>query len=134
MRSVFAYTASRLLLFAIAYGIVLLIGARGFLALVLALLVSGLVSFVVLTKQRDAMSASVATGVARMRGVSSRLETGAAHEDAVHDTVRTDSEEWDGGDDASVSAPAADRAAEEAPEDGSPGGDDRDPASAGRQP
>lgn len=81
MRSVITYTVSRLLLFAVAFGVLYLLGARGLLALVLAFLISGLVSFVLLSKQRDAMSVAVASGLSRMRGVGRRLETGAAHEE-----------------------------------------------------
>ncbi|WP_067971450.1 DUF4229 domain-containing protein [Nocardiopsis trehalosi] len=83
MRSVLAYTAARLLLFAVAFGVVYLLGARAFLALALAFLISGMVSYVLLSSQRDAMSAAVAGGLARMRGVGARLEAGAAKEDAA---------------------------------------------------
>ncbi|GAA3764465.1 hypothetical protein HDA32_005037 [Spinactinospora alkalitolerans] len=81
MRSVIAYTGARLLLFAVTFGVLYLLGARGFLALALAFLVSGLVSYVLLSKQRDAMSATVAEGIAGMRGMGERLEQGAAKED-----------------------------------------------------
>ncbi|ASU85726.1 DUF4229 domain-containing protein [Nocardiopsis gilva YIM 90087] len=81
MRSVLAYTASRLLLFAVALGVLYLLGARDFLALALAFLISGLVSYVLLSKQRDAMSAVVAEGLAKMRGMGERLEEGASKED-----------------------------------------------------
>ena len=59
MRSVFAYTAARVVLFVVALGIVYLAGARGFLALAIAVVVSGLASFVVLSRQRDAMSGAL---------------------------------------------------------------------------
>ncbi|GAA1092560.1 DUF4229 domain-containing protein [Nocardiopsis composta] len=81
MRSVLAYTSARLLLFAVAFGVLYLLGARGFLAIVLAFLISGLVSYVLLSKQRDAMSVHVADGLERMRGMGRRLESGASHED-----------------------------------------------------
>ncbi|GAA4904580.1 DUF4229 domain-containing protein [Streptomonospora salina] len=81
MRSVLAYTAARLLLFAVAFAVLYLLGARGLLAAAIAVMVSGLLSYVLLSARRDAMSASVAGGMARMRGVRARLEAGAAKED-----------------------------------------------------
>ncbi|MBB6175050.1 outer membrane murein-binding lipoprotein Lpp [Nocardiopsis mwathae] len=83
MRSVLVYTASRLLLFAVALGVLYLLGARDFLALALAFLISGLVSYVLLSQQRDAMSTVVADGLAKMRGMGDRLEEGASKEDAA---------------------------------------------------
>ncbi|HZB31797.1 MAG TPA: DUF4229 domain-containing protein [Streptosporangiaceae bacterium] len=64
MRSVLAYTAARLALFAAAAGVLYLLGARGLLLVALAVLISGLVSLVLLSRQRDAMSAAV-TSAAR---------------------------------------------------------------------
>ncbi|GAB3211402.1 hypothetical protein GCM10027294_33580 [Marinactinospora endophytica] len=81
MRSVIAYTASRLLLFAVAFGLLYLLGARGFLAIALAFLLSGLVSYILLNAQRDAMSEVVAGWMTRMRGMGAQLEAGAAKED-----------------------------------------------------
>ncbi|WP_017557994.1 DUF4229 domain-containing protein [Nocardiopsis baichengensis] len=80
MRSVLAYTAARLLLFGVAFGLLYLLGARGALALILAALVSGLVSYIVLSRQRDAVSERITARTDRM---SRRLEEGAAHEDAA---------------------------------------------------
>ncbi|GAB3443622.1 hypothetical protein GCM10027570_11810 [Streptomonospora sediminis] len=83
MRSVLAYTAARLLLFAVAFGVLYLLGARGLLAAALAVLISGMVSYVLLSRQRDAMSGVIARGIGSMRGLGARLETGAAKEDAA---------------------------------------------------
>ncbi|MDA0563521.1 DUF4229 domain-containing protein [Streptomonospora sp. S1-112] len=83
MRSVVAYTAARLLLFAVAFGVLYLLGARGLLAAALAVLISGMVSYVLLARQRDAVSAVIAGGIANMRGIGDRLEAGAAKEDAA---------------------------------------------------
>ncbi|MFC4565979.1 DUF4229 domain-containing protein [Nocardiopsis mangrovi] len=83
MRSVLVYTAARLLLFAATFGVVYLLGAREFLALALAFLISGMVSYVLLSAQRDAMSGVVAQGLAKMRGMGDRLEEGSAKEDAA---------------------------------------------------
>jgi Mn2+/Fe2+ NRAMP family transporter len=78
MRATIAYTTARILLFVAATGLLYLIGARGLLLLALALLVSGIVSYVVLSKQRDAMSGAI---IRRFRSLRSRLDEGARAED-----------------------------------------------------
>jgi hypothetical protein len=78
MRSVFIYTFSRLALFAATTAVLFLIGARGFLLLALAILISGVVSFVLLSRQRDAVSSSVTERATRMRR---NLAEGSARED-----------------------------------------------------
>lgn len=78
MRSVIVYTLSRLALFAATAGVLFLVGARGFLLLALAVLVSGVVSFVLLSRQRDAVSNSVTERAGRIR---ESLAEGAARED-----------------------------------------------------
>jgi membrane protein implicated in regulation of membrane protease activity len=57
---VVVYTLSRLGLFAVALGVLYLVGLRTFPLLVAAFLVSGLASYVLLSKQRDAVSRRVA--------------------------------------------------------------------------
>ncbi|HUK70426.1 MAG TPA: DUF4229 domain-containing protein [Streptosporangiaceae bacterium] len=78
MRTTLAYTAARLLLLVAALGVFYLAGARGLLLLVLGAAVSGLVSFVVLSRQRDAMSGAV---FSRVREFRERLDAGARSED-----------------------------------------------------
>jgi hypothetical protein len=78
MRTVFVYTAARLALFAATAGVLFLVGARGFLLLALAIAISGVISFVLLSRQRDAVSTSVTDRAARMRR---NLADGAARED-----------------------------------------------------
>ncbi|MFC0866364.1 DUF4229 domain-containing protein [Sphaerimonospora cavernae] len=56
MRPVVVYTLSRLGLFAVAVGVLYLVGMRSLLLLAAAFLVSGLASYVLLSKQRDAVS------------------------------------------------------------------------------
>jgi uncharacterized membrane protein YgcG len=73
MRSVFAYTAARIVLFVVALGLVYLAGARGLLALAIAIVISGLASFVLLSRQRDAMSGSL---VSRLRAQREQHEQG----------------------------------------------------------
>jgi Protein of unknown function (DUF4229) len=78
MRSVLIYSLSRLVLFAATAGVLFLVGARGFLLLALAVLISGVISFVLLSRQRDAVSSSVTQRAGRIR---QGLAEGAARED-----------------------------------------------------
>ena len=78
MRATFAYTAARLLLFVAALGLLYLAGARRLMLVGLALVASGIVSFVVLSRQRDAMSGAL---FSRFRQFRSRLDEGARAED-----------------------------------------------------
>ena len=89
MRSVLAYTTARLLLFIAATGLLYLAGARGLLLLGLALLASGVASYVLLSRQRDRMSGALSTRVSGTRGRISefrrRLDAGTAVEDVDDD-------------------------------------------------
>jgi hypothetical protein len=67
MRSIILYTLARLVIFAATAGVLALFGARGFLLLLLALVISGIVSYVLLSAQRDRMSAAVTRGVRAQR-------------------------------------------------------------------
>ena len=78
MRATLSYTMMRLLLFFAALILLYYAGARNFVLIGLALLVSGIVSFIVLSRQRDAMSGALA---ARFRGFRERLDEGASAED-----------------------------------------------------
>jgi len=78
MRAALAYTSARVLLLVAALGVFYLIGARGLLLLVLAAAVSGLISFIVLSRQRDAMSGALFSWVRELR---ERLDTGTRSED-----------------------------------------------------
>jgi Mn2+/Fe2+ NRAMP family transporter len=81
MRSTIAYTTARILLFVAAAGLLYLVGARGLLLLGLALLVSGIASYVLLSRQRDAMSGAIASRLRGLRGLGSRLDAGTRAED-----------------------------------------------------
>jgi Mn2+/Fe2+ NRAMP family transporter len=85
MRSGLAYTGARVGLFAVALGLLYLAGERGLWLFLLALLISGLASFVLLSRQRDRMSASVSSRLIRTQAKAAefraRLEEGAAAED-----------------------------------------------------
>ncbi len=78
MRATFAYTTARILLFVAATGLIYLAGARGLLLLGLALLVSGAASYILLSRQRDAMAGALTK---RLGSVRSRLNAGARAED-----------------------------------------------------
>jgi Mn2+/Fe2+ NRAMP family transporter len=85
MRSALAYTAARLLLLLVALTLLYLVGARGLLLVALALVASGIISFVVLSRQRDAMSASLSSRLrgarARVSEFGGRIDEGAGAED-----------------------------------------------------
>ncbi|HXL93215.1 MAG TPA: DUF4229 domain-containing protein [Streptosporangiaceae bacterium] len=86
MRSVFAYSTARILLFVVATVLLYLLGARSFLLLALALVISALASYVLLSRQRDRISGSLMNrvGAGRPRrggGLRARLEEGARVED-----------------------------------------------------
>lgn len=78
MRATFAYTIARILLFAVVLGLLYLVGARGLPLLGLAVLISGIVSFIVLYRQRDAMSGAITTRLSNFR---ERLDEGTRAED-----------------------------------------------------
>ncbi len=78
MRATAFYTVSRILLFVVALLLLYLAGARGLLLVGLALRASGIVSYVVLSRQREAMAGSLA---ARLRSLRTRIDEGARAED-----------------------------------------------------
>ena len=85
MRTTLVYTISRILMLVTSLIVLYLIGARGLLLLALACLVSGIASFVLLSRQRDVMSgalmARIRNGQRRATGFRARLEEGARAED-----------------------------------------------------
>ena len=85
MRSVLAYTSARILLLVIAVVLLYVAGARGLLLLALAFLVSALLSFVLLSRQRDtvagALSARLKKTAERASSFRARLDEGARAED-----------------------------------------------------
>ena len=78
MRATFAYTIARILLFAVVVGVLYLVGARGLPLLGLAVLISGIASFVVLSRQRDAMAGAISSRISNFR---QRLDEGTRSED-----------------------------------------------------
>lgn len=85
MRATLAYTSARILLLVACLVLLYLAGARGLLLLALAFVVSGIVSFVLLSRQRDVMSsalmARIKNGRQRAAGFRTRIEEGARAED-----------------------------------------------------
>jgi hypothetical protein len=83
MRNVLFYTVSRILLFIVVLLLLDLAGARGLLLIALALLISGLLSYVLLSRQRDSMAGSLTGRLSRRSGSSfrDRLAEGARAED-----------------------------------------------------
>jgi Protein of unknown function (DUF4229) len=85
MRSVLAYTSARIVLFVAALGLLYLTGARGLLLVALALLASGILSYVLLSRQRDAMSSSLTgrlgSARSRIQAFGERIDEGTKAED-----------------------------------------------------
>ncbi len=79
MRATLAYTTARILLFVASVGLIYLAGVRGLLLLVLALLASGAVSYILLSRQRDAMAGALTS---RLSSFRRRLDAGAKAEDS----------------------------------------------------
>jgi Mn2+/Fe2+ NRAMP family transporter len=78
MRATFAYTVARILIFAATFGLLWLVGVRGFAVFGLALIISGILSFVVLSRQRDVMSGALTSRLGNFR---QRLDEGTRAED-----------------------------------------------------
>ncbi|HUJ05543.1 MAG TPA: DUF4229 domain-containing protein [Streptosporangiaceae bacterium] len=78
MRATLSYTALRLGLFVVAFGLLYLAGARSILLLALAILISGVVSYFVLSPQRNAMSGAITQ---RVTGFRERLDAATRAED-----------------------------------------------------
>jgi TctA family transporter len=85
MRATLAYTSARIVLLVVSTVVLYLVGARGLLLLVLAFAVSGILSFVLLSRQRDVMSGALMARLKNRRprgaGFRARLEEGSRVED-----------------------------------------------------
>jgi Mn2+/Fe2+ NRAMP family transporter len=85
MRTTIAYTSARILLLVVSLVLLYLVGARGLLLLALACVVSGIASFVLLSRQRDVMSSAlmgrIRNGQRRVAGFRARIDEGARAED-----------------------------------------------------
>ena len=89
MRTVLAYSSARILLLVASLGLLYLAGARGLILLGLAILVSALASYVLLSRQRDVMSSALSRRLTKAEAKAaefrSRLAEGAAAEDIDDD-------------------------------------------------
>ena len=85
MRTTLAYSSARILLFVAAVGLLLLTGARGWLVLLLAAVISSIAGYVLLSRQRDRMSAAFTARQQRRAServsVGARLDAAASAED-----------------------------------------------------
>jgi hypothetical protein len=85
MRTTLAYASARILLLVVSVILLYLVGARGLLLLALAFVISGIASFVLLSRQRDvisrALSARIGHGHGRIAEFRARLDEGARAED-----------------------------------------------------
>jgi Protein of unknown function (DUF4229) len=85
MRATLAYTSARIMLLVVSVLLLYLAGARGILLIALAFAISGVASFVLLSRQRDVMSGALMARLKNKRprtgGFRSRLEEGARVED-----------------------------------------------------
>ncbi len=79
------YSSARIMIFVVVAGVLWLVHVRGLWLLVIALLVSGLASFVLLSRQRDAVSIAVTQSAERRRAKS---QARVAREDAEDDAQR----------------------------------------------
>jgi Protein of unknown function (DUF4229) len=78
MRATMSYTILRLLLFFAALMALYWAGVGGFMLVLLAAVISALISYVVLYRLRDSMSVSLSRGLGRFR---QRLDEGTRSED-----------------------------------------------------
>lgn len=85
MRTGLAYTSARILLLVAALVLLYLAGARGFLLLALAFVISALASYVLLSRQREVMAGALNRRLSRVTAKAAefreRLEDGTAAED-----------------------------------------------------
>jgi Protein of unknown function (DUF4229) len=85
MRQFWTYTLARLGLVVVVAGVLWLLGLNGPTDIVLAFIISGLASFVLLRRQRGALAQTVD---ARARRIRERMAEAEAAEDAADDAAR----------------------------------------------
>jgi hypothetical protein len=78
MRATMSYTVLRLLLFFAVLLVLYWAGVGGFMLVLLAAVISALISYVLLSRLRDSMSVSLSTRFGRFRD---RLDEGTSSED-----------------------------------------------------
>jgi hypothetical protein len=94
MRTAFAYTSARILMFGVSVIVLYMAGARGLLLLGLGLVISALASYILLNKQRqiiaDRLNRRLSRVGAKATELRERLEEGTSAEDATQDTATQD--------------------------------------------
>jgi hypothetical protein len=94
MRTAFAYTSARILMFGCSVILLYVAGARGILLLGLGLVISALASYILLNKQRQIIADKLNGRLSRVGSKATefreRLEEGAGSEDAADDAVDAD--------------------------------------------
>ena len=78
MRATLFYTVLRFAVFFVVFGVLYAAGARSFLLLAASILISGILSYFVLSPQRAAMSGAISKRVTDFRD---RLDAGTRAED-----------------------------------------------------
>jgi hypothetical protein len=84
LRSFLIYTGSRLGVFALLLAVFYVIGVRGFIVVLIALVLSGILSYFLLNRQRSAFAAALEARVERRR---ERAAARAGREDAIADRL-----------------------------------------------
>lgn len=101
MRTGLAYTSARILLLVVSLVVLYLCGARGILLLALAFIVSAILSYILLNKQRERIAAAlnnrIGKATSKVSGKAAefkdRLDEGTASEDEANDAARVESTE-----------------------------------------
>jgi hypothetical protein len=88
--TVLRYTTMRLAIFVLALALLWLVRVRGLLLVALALVISGLASYVLLSRQRDAMSVQISAAANRRR---QRAAARAAREDDVAEELASEADQ-----------------------------------------
>ena len=95
LRTTFVYTSARIIMFGASVLVLFWAGARGLLLLGLALIISALLSYVLLNKQRtiiaDKLNGRLSRVGSKASEFSKRLDEGAALEDADDDEAEVTS-------------------------------------------
>lgn len=100
-RAVATYSLARLLVLVAVAAVLYLAGLRGTLLVLVALLGSGVVSYVLLAPQRAAMAVVLERSLRRRpRSPSARIAASAAAEDAYVDRLEADRDDGSGSDQA----------------------------------
>jgi hypothetical protein len=91
MRTAFAYTCARIIMFGASVMVLYWVGARGVLLLGLALIISALLSYILLNKQRqiiaDRLNGRLSRVGAKAGQLKQRLDEGSRAEDAEDEGI-----------------------------------------------